>query len=81
MTILAPPMLPVPHTPPFGGEASLLGRLVLLGRRQLRYWRALHELRRLDNRDLDELEVGRADFPALAWRHALGAEPLQRPYR
>jgi uncharacterized protein YjiS (DUF1127 family) len=42
------------------------------------YQRALHELRRLDDRDLDDIGIGRVDFPALAWRHATGAAPLLR---
>jgi uncharacterized protein YjiS (DUF1127 family) len=44
----------------------------------IRYQRALHELRRLDDRDLDDIGIGRVDFPALAWRHAAGAAPLVR---
>ena len=39
------------------------------------------ELRRLDDRDLDDLDLARVDFPELAWRHATGAPPLTRPYR
>jgi uncharacterized protein YjiS (DUF1127 family) len=42
----------------------------------IRYRRALHELRRLDGGDLDELNLGRADLPGLAERHARGLEPL-----
>jgi hypothetical protein len=37
---------------------------------------ALHELHQLDDRDLADVNVARADFPALARRHAKGAEPL-----
>ena len=81
MTTLGPAMLPMPYASLSGGEASVPGRLVLWARRQIRYRRALQELRQLDDRDLDELQVVRADFPALAWRHALGAQPLRRPYR
>jgi uncharacterized protein YjiS (DUF1127 family) len=55
---------------------GLLGKLVLYGRQQLRYRRALHELYQLDDRDLDDINVARVDFPDLAWRHATGAEPL-----
>lgn len=45
---------------------------------KLRYRRALHELHQLDDRELDDLNLARADFPALAWRHANGLEPLAR---
>ena len=34
------------------------------------YLRALVELRRLDDRDLDDLNLGRGDLPGLARRHA-----------
>ena len=37
---------------------------------ELRYRRALRELRRLDDRDLDDLNLGRGDLPGLARRHA-----------
>jgi uncharacterized protein YjiS (DUF1127 family) len=37
---------------------------------ELRYRRALCELRRLDDRDLDDLNLGRGDLPGLARRHA-----------
>jgi uncharacterized protein YjiS (DUF1127 family) len=43
---------------------------------KLRYRRALHELNQLDDRELDDLDLARADLPALAWRHANGLEPL-----
>lgn len=40
----------------------------------LRYQRAYHqamdELQRLDDRDLDDINIARADFPLLADRHA-----------
>src|SRR4051794_19546612 len=32
--------------------------------------RSLRELRRLDDRDLDDLDLGRGDLPGLARRHA-----------
>jgi uncharacterized protein YjiS (DUF1127 family) len=60
-------------------DEGFLARLVLWVRTQIRYERALHELHRLDDRDLNDLDLARADFPALAWRHATGAEPLRRP--
>lgn len=59
-------------------EEGFLGKLLLWVRRQIRYNRALHELRRLDDRDLDDIGIARVDFPELAWRHAIGAEPLSR---
>jgi uncharacterized protein YjiS (DUF1127 family) len=59
-------------------EEGFLGKLALRARQRIRYRRALHELRRLDDRDLDDLDLARADFPELAWRHATGAEPLVR---
>jgi uncharacterized protein YjiS (DUF1127 family) len=59
-------------------EEGFLGKLVLWVRTRIRYERALHELHRLDDRDLDDLNLARVDFPALAWRHATGAGPLAR---
>ena len=41
-------------------------------REEVVYLRALHELRRLDDRDLDDLNLGRGDLPGLARRHARG---------
>ena len=61
-------------------EDGLLGRLVLWARQKIRYQRALNELHRLDDRDLDDLGIGRGDFPELARRHATGLPPLARPY-
>jgi hypothetical protein len=40
--------------------------------------RALYQLRRRDGRARDDLDLARADFPALARRHARGLEPLAR---
>jgi uncharacterized protein YjiS (DUF1127 family) len=54
------------------------GRLGRWVRRQLGYRRALNELKRLDDRDLEDLDLARADFPALAWRHSMGLPPLRR---
>jgi uncharacterized protein YjiS (DUF1127 family) len=48
---------------------------------QIRYRRALHQLRQLDDRDLDDIDLARADLPELAWRHARGAEPVVRTGR
>jgi uncharacterized protein YjiS (DUF1127 family) len=60
---------------PSGGSES--GRAGMLWRglrarvdEELRYRRALRELRRLDDRDLDDLNLGRGDLPGLARRHA-----------
>ncbi len=53
---------------------GFLGKLALWAR----YRRALRELHRLDDRDLDDIDVARGDFPELAWRHATGAEPRVR---
>jgi uncharacterized protein YjiS (DUF1127 family) len=60
-------------------EEGFLGKLVLWARTRVRYERALRALHRLDDRDLDDLDLARVDFPALAWRHATGAEPLGWP--
>ncbi len=62
-------------------EEGFLGKLVLWAGQRVRYQHALRELHRLDDRDLDDIDVARADFPELAWRHATGAEPLTRPHR
>ena len=59
-------------------EEGFLGKLVLWTRQRIRYHRALHELRQLADRDLDDLDLARVDFPELAWRHTTGAEPLAR---
>ena len=61
-------------------DEGFLGKLVLWARRKIRYQRALNELHRLDDRDLDDIGLARVDFPDLAWRHATGAPPLTRPY-
>jgi uncharacterized protein YjiS (DUF1127 family) len=60
-------------------DEGFLGKVALWARRRVRYGRALRELHRLDDRDLDDLDLARADFPELAWRHATGAEPLAPP--
>ena len=43
-----------------------------------RFLRAWRELARLDDRDLDDLALGRADLPALARRHTRGEPPRGR---
>jgi uncharacterized protein YjiS (DUF1127 family) len=45
---------------------------------EIRYRRALRELHQLDDRDLDDLDLARADLPALARQHAKALEPLPR---
>ncbi len=40
---------------------------------ELRYRRAWWALNRLDDRDLDDMNLGRGDLPALARRHARAA--------
>ena len=60
------------------GHASP-GRLATLAcwaRAGCRYRHALRELEQLDGSDLDGLGLGRADFAALAERHAAGLAPL-----
>jgi uncharacterized protein YjiS (DUF1127 family) len=63
-----------------GADEGFIGKLILWARQKIRYQRALNELHRLDDRDLDDLGLARIDFPELAWRHATGAPPLMRPY-
>ena len=59
---------------PSGGNSSRAGMLwrglrARVGEEVL-YRRSLRELRRLDDRDLDDLDLGRGDLPGLARRHA-----------
>jgi hypothetical protein len=68
-------LIPSPGPDRRDAEEGFLGKLALRARQRIRYHHALHELQRLDDRDLD---LARADFPELAWRHATGAEPLVR---
>ncbi len=58
-------------------EEGFLGKLVLRAQQRIRHYRAL---RQLDDRDLDDIDIARVDFPELAWRHATGAEPLARSH-
>ncbi len=69
-------MLPKPSS---DHEEGPLGRLARWGRQQVRYRLALNELRSLDDRDLDDIDVAREDFRDLAWRHSVGLPPLTRP--
>jgi len=54
----------------FEGLARAWERLKTSLAEEIRYRRALAELNRLDDRDLDDLNLGRIDLPALARRHA-----------
>ena len=53
MLNLALAMLPKPSS---DREEGLLGKLARWGRQQIRYRLALNELRRLDDRDLDDID-------------------------
>ena len=54
-----------------GGRAGMLWRgLRARVDEELRYHRAMRELRLLDDRDRDDLNLGRRDLPGLARRHA-----------
>src|SRR5215207_7474574 len=60
--------------PSGGGESGRAGMLwrglrARVGE-EVSYWRSLRELRRLDDRDLDDLDLGRGDLPGLARQHA-----------
>ena len=78
MLNLALTYLPALLGDPRDAEDGFLGKLVLWARQKIRYERALNELYRLDDRDLDDLGIARIDFPDLAWRHAMGEPPLTR---
>jgi uncharacterized protein YjiS (DUF1127 family) len=80
MLNLALTMIPSPGPDRRDARENAFRKLVLWARRRISYRRALEELHRLDDRDLDDLNLARADFPELAWRHATGAEPLARPH-
>ena len=58
---------------PKGMLAGLGHKLAQRVQQAIRYRRALWELNKLDDRDLDDLALGRGDLPALAWRHAQAA--------
>jgi uncharacterized protein YjiS (DUF1127 family) len=70
--VLASPDSRTGVAPRIAAAKGALGKLAVW----IRYERALHTLRRLDDRDLDDIGIGRVDFPALAWRHATGTAPL-----
>ena len=73
MLNLAFAQIPSPGSP---ANQKPLGPLAAWLDQRARYRQAMRELHRLDNRDLDELAIGRADFPALAERHAAHLAPL-----
>ena len=52
------------------GGGALWRRLRARAAEEVRYRRALRELNRLDDRDLDDLNLGRGDLPGLARCHA-----------
>ena len=58
---------------PEGNVAGLVGRITRYVRTSYRYRRALWELNSLDDRDLDDLALGRGDLPGLAWKHVQAA--------
>ena len=80
MLNLAFALIPSLSSAPRDAEEGFLGKLILGVRQQIRYRRALHELHQLDDCDLDDINIARVDFPALAWRHATSAEPLARSH-
>jgi uncharacterized protein YjiS (DUF1127 family) len=52
------------------GKAGWWQRLRLWLAEQVAYRRALAELEQLDNRELADLDLNRADFPLIARQHA-----------
>jgi uncharacterized protein YjiS (DUF1127 family) len=76
MLNLAFALVPSLGSAPGNPKLGRLGRLAGWLRERSLYRHALRELDQLDGRDLDELNLGRADFPALAERHAAGLAPL-----
>jgi uncharacterized protein YjiS (DUF1127 family) len=76
MLYLTLALLPQPASDQGDADEGFLGKLLLRMLTRLRYQQALAQLNRLDSRDLDDLDLARADFPALAHRHAAGEAPL-----
>jgi uncharacterized protein YjiS (DUF1127 family) len=54
----------LPTAPANDHDEGFLGKLALRLHREVRYHRAIAKLRRLNNDDLDELGIGRVDFPS-----------------
>ena len=71
-------LIPAPSLASGDHDEGFLGKIALWARLQGRYRQALHELNQLDDRDLDDLGIGRGDLPDLARRHVSGAKPLLR---
>jgi uncharacterized protein YjiS (DUF1127 family) len=71
-------LIPSPAPIERDAEEGPLGRLVLWARARIRYSHAMRELQQLDDRDLEDICIARADFPELAWRHATGSRPRLR---
>ena len=55
---------------PRGDDVGLWQKLRARVGEEVRYHLALRELRRLDDRDLDDLNLGRGGLPGLARTHA-----------
>ena len=83
MTISASNVIPPSASSLRAQDGSTLSNLAgAVGRwcgEQLRYRQALTTLHQLDDADLDDIGIARADFPMLARRHASDAAPLIRP--
>ncbi|MFO1036246.1 MAG: hypothetical protein U1E45_05315 [Geminicoccaceae bacterium] len=62
------------HAGTGGDNVGLVERV----RRWFRYEWALHQLGKLESWQLDDVNICRSDFPALAWRYALGLPPVTR---
>lgn len=74
-----PPLAASPHAQGGRSLSKLAGAVGRWYGEQLSYRRALNRLRQLDDADLDDIAIARADLPMLARRHASGAAPLIRP--
>ena len=55
---------------PQGDDVGFWRKLRARVGEEVRYHQAVRELRRLDDRDLDDLNLGRGDLPGLARTHA-----------
>lgn len=63
---------PAGRAPVAGSLKRVCRQVVERLREEARYLTALRQLRRLDDRDLDDIGVARMELPALARRHARG---------
>jgi len=68
--LVNPAALTAMLTDPQGDDVGLWRKLRARIGEEVRYHLALRELRRLDDRDLDDLNLGRGDLPGLARAHA-----------